>query len=64
MSGGDATKTTTKRDGFVVSSTGIQASHRLLSMSGANGMMIIPAGAGQLPEGSIVETVLIDSVGL
>ena len=64
VSGVDATKTTTKRDGFVVSSTGIQASHRLLSMSGANGMMIIPAGAGQLPEGSIVETVLIDSVGL
>jgi molybdopterin molybdotransferase len=35
--------------------TGPQGSHQLLSMVGARGLAVVPAGAGELPAGSIVE---------
>jgi gephyrin len=42
---------------FVAESTGIQASHRLLSMSGANGMVVLPSGNGVLKKGSLADVV-------
>jgi gephyrin len=47
---------------FVAESTGIQASHRLLSMSGANGMVVLPSGNGVLKKGSLADVVIIDKI--
>jgi gephyrin len=44
---------------LTASSTGIQASHRLLSMAGANGLVVLPAGQGPLPKGSMADVLLI-----
>jgi gephyrin len=48
---------------FVASSTGIQASHRLQSMAGANGLMVLPTAPSAeqvlLPAGSGVEVIVI-----
>ncbi|CUG87754.1 molybdopterin cofactor biosynthesis protein, putative [Bodo saltans] len=44
---------------LTASSTGIQASHRLLSMAGANGLVVLPAGVGSLPKGSMADILLI-----
>jgi len=41
--------------------TGSQASSRLLSLVGANALLRIPRGTGDLPEGASVTAVLIDS---
>lgn len=47
---------------FVASSTGIQASHRLLSMSGANGMVVLPCGEGVLEKDSFVDVIVIGNL--
>lgn len=47
---------------FVASSTGVQASHRLLSMAGANGLVVLPSGSGVLTTGTLVDVVLIGHV--
>jgi len=44
------------------SSTGFQGSGRLLSMSGANGLVILPRGQDDYPVGSVVDALLIDRV--
>lgn len=43
---------------LIAAGTGLQASSRLLSMAGANALMIIPAGEETLPAGSQVEALL------
>lgn len=47
---------------LTASSTGFQGSGRLLSMSGANGLVILPHGQGDYPAGSVVDALLIDRV--
>lgn len=44
------------------SSTGFQGSGRLLSMSGANGLVVLPHGRGDFAAGEVVEAVLLDQV--
>jgi len=44
------------------SSTGFQGSGRLLSMSGANGLVILPHGHDDFEAGSVVDALLIDRV--
>lgn len=44
---------------FTATSTGIQASHRLLSMAGANGLVVLPPGNGSLKKGTTADVVLI-----
>ncbi len=43
-------------------STGFQGSGRLLSMSGANGLIILPRGQDNYEAGSVVDAMLIDQV--
>ena len=49
---------------LTASTTGFQGSGRLLSMSGANGLIILPHGQGDFPAGSAVEAILLDVVYL
>jgi molybdopterin molybdotransferase len=44
---------------LVARSTGQQASHRLMSMAGANGLLIVPAGVTPVPKGTALPVVLI-----
>ncbi len=54
---------TRRLDGtLIASSTGFQGSGRLLSMSGANGLVILPRGQGDFEAGSVVEALLISRV--
>jgi len=54
---------TRQNDGtLLASSTGFQGSGRLLSMSGANGLVILPRGQDDYPAGSVVDALLIDRV--
>ena len=51
-----------QRDGAWWASTmGSQASSRLLSLVGANALLRIPRGTGDLPEGALVSAILIDA---
>jgi molybdenum cofactor synthesis domain-containing protein len=47
---------------LLASTTGFQGSGRLLSMSGANGLIVLPHGQGDFPAGSTVEAVILDEV--
>lgn len=47
------------RGAFVAVSTGNQASSRLLSLRSANALLELPAGSGTLPQGSLVDALLI-----
>ena len=47
------------RGGFVATSTGSQASSRLLSMTSANALLALPQRAGELAAGDIVDALLI-----
>ena len=54
---------TRQSDGTLrASSTGFQGSGRLLSMSGANGLVILPHGREDFETGSVVDALLIDRV--
>lgn len=46
------------------SSTGFQGSGRLLSMSGANGLVILPRGQDDFEAGTMVDTLLLDRVDM
>jgi gephyrin len=48
--------------GFVAESTGSQASSRLLSMRTANALLELPARAGELPAGSVVDALVIGEI--
>ena len=50
---------------FIASSTGIQASHRLQSMAGANGLMVLPTGSDaqpNIPAGNAIEVIVIGPI--
>ena len=49
---------------LTASSTGFQGSGRLLSMSGANGLVILPHGQDDFEAGTIVEAVLLEPIHL
>jgi molybdopterin molybdotransferase len=52
---------TRRADGtLVASTTGFQGSGRLLSMVGANGLIVLPHGQGNFAAGSVVEAVILD----
>ncbi len=52
---------TRRPDGtLVASTTGFQGSGRLLSMVGANGLIVLPHGQGNFAAGSVVEAVILD----
>jgi molybdenum cofactor synthesis domain-containing protein len=54
---------TRHQDGTLrASSTGFQGSGRLLSMSGANGLVILPRGQGDFEEGSVVDALLLGQI--
>jgi len=48
---------------LTASSTGFQGSGRLLSMSGANGLVILPHGQGDFETGATVDALLVGRVG-
>jgi gephyrin len=50
------------KKGFLVTSTGLQASCRLLSMQSANVLVVLPKGNGTLPAGTQVDALLIGSL--
>ena len=47
---------------LVASTTGAQASSRLLSMRDANGLIVLPHGQGDFPAGSVVEALVLDVI--
>ncbi len=50
-------------DGILVASTtGFQGSGRLLSMVGANGLIVLPHGQGDFEAGTVVEAIILDMV--
>ncbi|MFQ5613801.1 MAG: gephyrin-like molybdotransferase Glp [Anaerolineae bacterium] len=52
---------TRQADGsLLASTTGAQGSGRLLSLHGANGLIVLPHGRGDFPAGSEVEALLLD----
>ncbi len=51
------------RGGFLATSTGNQASSRLLSMRSANALLELPAMEGALASGAIVDALLIGDIG-
>lgn len=54
---------TRRSDGVLMAaSTGFQGSGRLLSMSGSNGLIILPHGQADFEAGSIVEALVVDRV--
>lgn len=54
---------TRRRDGMLVASTtGFQGSGRLLSMVGANGLIVLPHGQGDFAAGTVVEAILLGPV--
>jgi molybdopterin molybdotransferase len=56
---------TRRADGqLVASTTGVQGSGRLLSMVGANGLMILPHGQGDFAAGAEVEVLVLGPVNV
>jgi len=56
---------TRRSDGALsASSTGFQGSGRLLSMVGANGLVVLPHGRGNFEAGSVVDALILDRVEL
>ena len=56
---------TRRSDGALsASSTGFQGSGRLLSMVGANGLVVLPHGRGNFEAGSVVDVLILDRVEL
>ncbi len=56
---------TRRADGtLLASTTGFQGSGRLLSMRGANGLIVLPHGQADFAAGSVVAAVLLDTVPL
>jgi molybdopterin biosynthesis enzyme len=54
-----------RNDGTLsASSTGFQGSGRLLSMVGANGLVVLPHGRGNFEAGSVVDVLILDRVEL
>lgn len=54
---------TYQEDGtMMASTTGVQASSRLLSMRSANGLIVLPHGQGDFPAGAEVEALILDEV--
>ena len=54
-----------RNDGTLsASSTGFQGSGRLLSMVGANGLVVLPHGRGNFEAGSVVDALILDRVEL
>ena len=51
------------RGGLLATSTGSQASSRLLSMRSANALLVLPAAEGMLATGETVDTLLIGDIG-
>ena len=51
-------------DGFIAESTGKQTSSRLLSMRGANALLLLPQSAGTLPSGSTLKAMILDAAFL
>jgi molybdopterin biosynthesis enzyme len=47
---------------LVASTTGFQGSGRLLSMVGANGLVILPHGQDDFEAGEVVEALVLDRV--
>jgi molybdopterin biosynthesis enzyme len=47
---------------LTASTTGFQGSGRLLSMSGANGLIVLPHGQGDFAAGTVVEAIILDPV--
>ncbi|HEX9925579.1 MAG TPA: molybdopterin molybdenumtransferase MoeA, partial [Anaerolineae bacterium] len=47
---------------LLASTTGSQGSGRLLSMVGANGLIVLPHGQGDFQAGTVVETVILGPV--
>lgn len=45
---------------FTATTTGIQESSRLLSMVGANALLVLPHGQGDFPAGSVVEAIWVE----
>jgi molybdopterin molybdotransferase len=51
----------TTRDGlWLAETTGAQASSRLLSLVGANGLLCVEPGQGRMPTGAVVSCILLD----
>ena len=50
-------------EGFVADSTGVQASHRLLSLRSANGLLLMPQRPGYCEAGTVLECLLIGPLG-
>lgn len=56
-------KLTRQADGVLLASTnGLQESGRLLSMVGANGLILLPAGQGDFEAGAMVETLILGPI--
>jgi molybdenum cofactor synthesis domain-containing protein len=54
---------TRRADGILLAhSTGFQGSGRLLSMRGANGLVVLPRGQGDFETGATVEALILDQV--
>lgn len=47
---------------LTASSTGFQGSGRLLSMSGANGLVVLPRGQDDYPAGSVVDALIVGRI--
>ncbi|MCB0156014.1 MAG: molybdopterin molybdotransferase MoeA [Anaerolineae bacterium] len=47
---------------LTASTTGFQGSGRLLSMSGANGLIVLPHGQASFAAGDVVEAVILDTI--
>ncbi len=47
---------------LLASTTGFQGSGRLLSMSGANGLIILPHGQGDFAAGSVVDAIILETI--
>ena len=47
---------------LTASTTGFQGSGRLLSMVGANGLIILPEGQGDFEAGAMVEAVILGAI--
>ncbi len=52
-----------RREGgeWVAATTGFQGSSRLMSMVGANALIVLPVGVGDVPAGEIVDAMLLDA---
>ncbi|MEW5960077.1 MAG: gephyrin-like molybdotransferase Glp [Chloroflexota bacterium] len=56
---------TRRGDGrLAAATTGFQGSGRLLSMVGANGLVVLPHGQGDFAAGAVVEAIILDPLGV